>query len=86
MSLSVKETASPSTYTPAPPSALAIVTDGVIPPWAPVGVQEKSPVLASMVIPNAMEAASRLKVNVSAGRSESVAVAVKLRVASSSTV
>ena len=50
-----------------------------------MGVHEKRPVLGSMVIPSASEAPSRLKVNVSAGMSGSVAEAVKVKVLPSST-
>ena len=54
-------------------------------PWASVGVQVKTPVTGVMLAP-AGAPASRLKVNVLAGRSASVAVAVKVSGVSSSTV
>ena len=73
-----------STRLPVPLSVTVIVTDGMDPPWPSVGVQLNTPVLASMVMPAARDAASKENVSVSAGRSASVAVAVKLKVASSS--
>ena len=42
------------------PERTVIVTEGVSPPWASLGVQLKTPVEASMVMPSASEAASRL--------------------------
>ena len=75
-----------STRLPVPLSVTVMVTDGALPPWASVGVQEKTPVLALMLMPAVTEAASRLKVKVSAGKSLSVAVAVNVRLTSSSTV
>ena len=75
-----------STKFPVPESVTVIVTEGADPPRPSAGVQEKAPVLASMVMPAVIEAASKLNVKVSAGKSLSVAVAVKDNVASSSTV
>ena len=73
-----------STRLPVPLSVTVIVTEGVDPPWPSVGVQANTPVFVSIVMPAARDAASKENVNVSAGKSLSVAVAVKLYVASSS--
>ena len=43
---------------PVPLSVTVIVTAGVVPPCASLGVQLKAPVLASIVMPRASEAAS----------------------------
>ena len=59
-SLTVMVKVSLSTRLPVPSSVTVIVTEGAVPPCVSVGVQLKTPVLASMVMPNAMDAASRL--------------------------
>ena len=84
--LTVMVKVSLSVSAPVPSSVTVTVTDGVSPTWAPVGVQLKTPVLASMLMPRATEAASRLKLNVSTGRSLSLAVAVNVRFTNSVTL
>ena len=63
-----------------------MVTDGVRPPWASLGVQLNAPVELLIVMPSASDAASSEYVRLCAGRSASVAVAVKLSVAPSLTL
>ena len=84
ISFTVTVKVSLSTRLPVPLSVTVIVTEGVDPPWPSVGVQENTPVFASIVIPAVRDAASKVNVSVSAGRSESVAVAVNESVANSS--
>ena len=77
---------SESTRFPVPESVTVMVTEGVVSPSFSRVVQVNRPVFASMLIPAAMEVASKLKVSVSTGISESLAVAVNVKVSSSLTV
>src|SRR5205814_9082209 len=82
-SLTVMVNVSSSKRLGEPLSVTRTVTGKLPGPWASVGVQGKTPVVGWMLAPAG--APIKVEVRVLAGRSGSVAVAVKLRVVSSST-